>query len=175
MSKKLGRDAVVMAFVDAYATAENTGSKIAQVCAIAQTTYKGGEVAKDDADYIADSLAKQRDWEGDTAKVRKSEVRRVLSVYPVLGEGITSVREKTGSCDWRAALRLATLLKKHDSKLKPALAAFHAAAETRKTSAPGRAAGALKAWYKAAKGDKRAAILKAAELLGLKLGIKVEA
>lgn len=175
MAKTSGRDAVVVAFIDAYATAENTGSKIAQVCALAHKSYSGNEVPKEDADYIADSIAKQREWKGDTAKVRKSEVRRVLSVYDVLGEGITSVRDKIGSCDWRAALRLATLLKKHDSKLKPALAAFHAQSQERTVSPSGRAAGALKAWYKLAKGDKRAAILKAAEMLGLKLGIKVEA
>lgn len=175
MKTKTGRDAVVVAFVDAYSTAENTGSKIAQVCALARSAYGGDEVPKDDAEYIANSIAKQRDWNGDTAKVRKSEVRRVLSVYSVLGEGITSVREKIGSCDWRAALRLATLLKKHDGKLRPALTAFYVSGEERKANPAGRATGALKAWYKAAKGDKKAAILKAAELLGLKLGIKVEA
>ncbi len=175
MSKKTGRDAVVVAFIDAYSTAENTGSKIAQVCALAHTAYRGSEVPKEDADYIADSIAKQREWDGDTAKVRKSEVRRVLSVYSVLGEGIAAVREKVGSCDWRAALRLSTLLKKHDSKLKPALAAFYTQNEGHKSSPQGRAAGALKAWYKVAKGDKRSLILKAAEMLNLKLGIKVEA
>lgn len=175
MSKKMGRDAVVVAFVDAYATTENTGSKIAQVCAIANTTFRGADVSKEDADYIADTIAKQRDWEGATAKVRKSEVRRVLSVYTSLPEGITSVREKTGSCDWRAALRLATLLKKNENKLRPALAAFHSQSEGRKSSPQGHVAGALKRWYKAAKGDKRALILKAAELLNIKLGIKVEA
>jgi hypothetical protein len=175
MKTKTGRDAVVVAFIDAYATAENTGGKIAQVCALARTTYSGDDVPKEDADYIADSIAKQREWTGDTAKVRKSEVRRVLSVYSVLGEGITAVRTKLGSCDWRAALRLATLLKKHEGKLKPALTAFYVSGESRKANPAGRAAGALKGWYKVAKGDKRAAILKAAEMLGLKLGIKVEA
>lgn len=172
---KTMRDGIVVAFCDAYANAEDTGSRIGQVCALAHKAYKGAEVPADDAQYISDSIARQRGWDGNTAKVRKSEVRRVLSVYNVLGEGITAVREKVGSCDWRAALRLATLLKKHGSKLKPALASFYEQGEARKVSPQGRAAGALKGWYKVAKGDKRAVILKCAEMLGLKLGIKVDA
>jgi len=174
---KNGRDAVVVAFVDAYAAAENGGSKIAQTCAIARTAYKGDEVPADDVAYITDKIAESRGWEGATAKTRKSEVRKVLAVYSTLPEGIESVRESEGSCDWRSGLRLATLLKKHEGKLRPALAAFKAQQTEKggKGNPAGHVAGALKRWYKVAKADKRALIIKAAEMLNVRLGIKVEA
>lgn len=177
MSKSNGRDAVVVAFVDAYSAAENGGSKIAQTCAIARTTYKGAEVPKDDVEYITDKIADSRGWEGATAKTRKSEVRKVLSVYSTLPEAIESVRESAGSCDWRAGMKLATLLKKNGGKVKAALSAFRVSQNEKggKGNPAGHVAGALKRWYKVAKGDKKALILKAAEMLNLKLGIKVEA
>src|SRR5690554_4144030 len=140
MSKKTGRDAVVLAFSDAYAQAENTKSKIAQVCTIARQTYSGKDVPEDDVEYIVGKLAKVRGWTGSTAKVRKSEARKVLSVYAVLPEAIEHVRSKRGSCDWRAGMRLATCLKKSDGKLKPALAAFESQGESSKVTPQGRVA-----------------------------------
>ncbi len=166
-----GRDAVALALIAAYDNAANTGSKIADVCTIARTTYKGAEIPEADADHIVSTVAESRGWEGATLKVRSSEARKVLSVYSTLPEGIEHVRKDRGSCDWRAALKLATCLKKHDGKLKPALAAFKATGDGNEITPAGRAASALKRWYKVAKADKRAKILAAAETLGLKLGV----
>lgn len=175
MKAKTGRDAIAAAFIAAYEVAENTGSKIAEVCKLAQQTYKGKPVPDSDAEHIAETLATARGWEGNTAKVRKSEARKVLGVYSTLPEGISHVRKERGSCNWRDALRLATCLSKHDGKLRPALAAFTTQGESAKATPQGRAAGALKAWYKVAKGEKKAKILEAASMLGLKLGIKLDA
>jgi hypothetical protein len=170
-----GHNAIVAAFVSAYETAENTGSKLADVCKLANATYKGKEIPEDEAQSMAQMIADARGWSGDTSKVRRSEICKVFSVYNTLPEGITTVREKRGSCNWRDALKLATCLKKNDGKLKDALAAFEEQGEGNKSTPQGRAAGALKGWYKVAKGDKRAKILEAANLLGLKLGIKLDA
>lgn len=170
-----GHRAIVAAFADAYEAAANSGSKLTDVCKLAKATYKGAEVPKADADMIVQALADSRGWDGDTAKVRKSEARKVLDVYSVLPEAIAHVKEKNGGCNWREALRLSTCLKKHELKLKPALAAFEAQGEGSKSTPQGRAAGALKGWYKVAKGDKRAKILEAAAILGLKLGVKLDA
>ena len=173
MKSKTGRDAVVLAFAGAYEAAANIGSKIGEVCTIARSVYKGGEVPEDDANYIADKLCAARGWEGGVAKVRASEARKVLHVYTVLPEGIAAVKKQSGSCNWRGALMLATLLKKHENKLKPALAAFYADADEKKANYAGRVAKALKAWYEHAKGDKRKAIIDAASTLNVELGIKV--
>lgn len=174
-SKTTGRDAVVLAFVDAYVTSENTGSKLADVCNIAKQTYAGKPVPEDDAEYIVDRLADARKWSEASAKVRKSEARKVLGVYTVLPEGIEQVRKDRGSCNWRDALKLATCIAKHDGKLRPALAAFNAKQESGGSTPQGRVASALKGWYKDARGDKRAKILEAAALLNIKLGIKLDA
>jgi hypothetical protein len=175
INTKTGRDAIAAAFISAYEVAENTGSKIAEVCKLASQTYKGKPVPEDDAAHIAEVLASARGWEGNTAKVRKSECRKVLGVYSVLPEGIEQVRKERGACNWRDALALSTQLAKHDGKLKPALAALATKRESGTSTPQGRAAGALKAWYKNAKSDKRAKILEAAAILGLKLGVKRDA
>jgi hypothetical protein len=47
--------------------------------------------------------------------------------------------------------------------------------EGHKGTPEGRAAGALKAWFKVARGAKKQAILEAASTLGLKLGVKLDA
>lgn len=172
---KSGRDAIAAAFINAYEAAENSGSKIADVCKLAQQTYKGNEVPKDDAEHIANVIADARGWEGTTAKVRKSEARKVLGVYAVLPEAIAHVKRKVGACNWRDALKLSTCLAKHEGKLKPALAAFEAQGGNAKATPQGRVAGALKGWYKVAKSDKREAILKAAQLLNIKLGVQLDA
>jgi hypothetical protein len=173
---KTGRDAIAAAFIAAYDIAENTGSKLNDVCKLAQQTYKGKEVPEDDANHIADTIASARGWEGTTAKVRKSECRKVLGVYSVLPEGIARVKEKLGSCNWRDALKLSTCIAKNKGKLSPALVVFFTnEGGSPKASPAGRAAGALKGWYKVAKPAKREQILQAATLLGLKLGIKLDA
>ncbi len=166
-----GRDALAAALANAYDAAANTGSRIAEVCGLARTTYKGAEIPADDVEHITARVADARGWEGATLKVRASEVRKVLSVYNTLPEGIAHVREKSGGCNWQGALRLATLIKKSEGKLKPALAAFYERAENEKANYSGRVAKALKSWYENSRGDKRTKILAAAETLGLKLGV----
>lgn len=166
-----GRDAVAAALAGAYDAAANIGSRIAEVCGIARTAYKGAEIPADDVEHITKRVAESRGWKDATLKVRSSEVRKVLSVYSVLPEGIQHVREKSGGCNWQGALRLATLLKQNDGKLKPALAAFYEREENNRANYSGRVAAALKKWYENSRGDKRAKILAAAETLGLKLGV----
>lgn len=174
MKTKTGRDAIVAALATAYDAAANIGSKIGEACGVARSVYKGADVPKEDADYIVDQLAESRGWSGDVAKVRKSEARKVISVYSTLPEGIATLREKNGGCNWRDALKLATCLKQNGGKLRPALAAFRDGGNERggKKNITGRVATALKRWYEKANGDKRRDILKAAELLNIKLGIK---
>lgn len=171
MSSKSGTEAIAMAFASAFEAVENSAGNIVQVCSVARATYRGEPVPRLDADTIVDEITKRRKWEGDTAKVRRSEVRRVLSVYASLGEAITIVRTRAGSCDWRAALRLATILRRNGGRVRPAVAEF-STQETKRVMPRTRAAGALKAWYRRAKGEQRAAILKAAELLGVDLGLE---
>jgi hypothetical protein len=170
-----GLKAIVAAFVSAYETAENTGSKLADVCKIANATYKGKEVPDEDAENIVQALCDARGWTEKSAKVRKSEARKVLGVYNVLPEGIKHLRDTNGACNWRDALKLATGINKHEGKLKPALSEFKKQPKDGGKGPQGRVAGALKAWYKEARGDKKQKILEAAALLNIKLGVKLDA
>lgn len=168
MTAEKSLDKIVNAFAEAYAEVENSGGRVQNICAMANIRYRGHEVPVSDAKFIAYEIAKRREWEGDTAKVRRSEIRRVLAVYSVLSPAIIAVREKAGACDWRGALRLATLLRQHDGKVRPAVAAFFGQ-EARRASPKSRTESVLRSWYRRAKGEQRTAILKAAALLGLRV------
>jgi len=162
------RDAVARALIAAYSTAETAGSMVDDVCKAAHRAYKGEAVPKADADAILNQLANARDWDGDIAQVRKSEAKQVLNAYSNLAETVATVKEKHGACSWHSAVKLARCLNKNEGSMKKAIAAFETKGGESKGNPAGRTAGALKAWYKIAKADKKAAIAKAYELLGLK-------
>lgn len=168
------RSAIVATFCSAMTAAENTGSHVTQVCETAQRFLKGTEVSKDDQDAIIKDIGTARGWKGDTLRARGSEVRVILRAYAQLPEAVESYKAKAKGCTWHNAMKLARLINKHEKVSKAVALALE-----QKTAAPvspqGRVAGGLKAWYKQAKGDKRASILQAAALLGLKLGIKLDA
>lgn len=155
---------VVLAFCEAFTAHETSGSRIADVCKAAHSMFKGKPVPEEAATEILDAVTAARKWEGNTAKVRRSECKRVLSVYSVLPEGIDFVRKRDGSCMWTDALRLATKIKANDGDLKKGIAAFDADSAGGKTSPKGRAAGALRSWYIADK-KARPAIREAVALL----------
>jgi hypothetical protein len=169
------RSAIVATFAKAYDAAENSASHVHTVCETAQRYLKGAEVSKEDADAIIKDVANARGWKGDSLRARGSEVRVVLRAYPQLPETIDAYKAKTKSCTWHGALKLARLLNKCEGNVRKAVAQALETRNAAPVSPQGRAAGALKAWYKEARSDKKTAILKAAELLGLKLGIKLDA
>lgn len=170
------RSAIVSSFVRSYDAAENTGSHVTQVCEVAQRFLKGAEVSKDDADSIIKDIANARGWKADTLRARGSEVRVVLRAYPQLPEATEAFKAKVKACTWHQSLKLARLLNKNDGDVRKAVnMALETRAQSPGSTPQGRTAGALKAWYKAAKSDKRTKILEAAGLLGLKLGVKLDA
>lgn len=170
------KQAIVHTFVDALNQADNTGSLVTQVCDTAQKYLKGDEMSVDDTNGVVNAIAKQRGWKGPSLKSRTSEVRVVLRASAVLPEAIKAYADKANKCDWHTAMRLARCINKGEPVQKAVKSTFsQKATQSPKSTPQGRTAGALKAWYKDAKGDKRALIIKAAEMLGIKLGIKVEA
>lgn len=162
-----GTKLIARALIAAYATVETSGSLIGDVCKAANAQYKGEEIPKADREEILEALADSRDWEGDARKVRKSEAGAILKAYPALPEMVKHVREKRGTCSWNDSLKLARCYSRAKGNLRDALAMFSKGGESKPVSVQGRAAGALKAWFKVARGEKKAAILKAASLLNL--------
>lgn len=169
------RSAIVASFCNALDTAENTGSLVTQVCETAHKYLRGAEIEKDDSDSIVTDIAKARGWKDAALRSRASEVRVVLRAYNQLGEAIETYSKRANKCDWHTSMKLARRLNAGDSIKQAVLAAFTKASQSPKSTPQGRTAGALKAWYNAARGDKKAAILRAAELLGLRLGVRVDA
>lgn len=167
------RSAIVAAYVEALSTNESTGSLVTQVCDVARKYTKGEDLSDADRSAIVMDIAKARGWKGKSIKARSSEVNVVLKAHAELPEAIDAYRAKAKRCQWHDSMKLARRLNAGDSIAQAVKAAFVSGGKPKGTPS-GRVAGALKAWHKA-EPRKRDAILQAAALLGLKLGIKVDA
>lgn len=167
------RSAIVSAYVDALDSVENTGSLVTQVCDKAQQYMKGEPFADDDRKAIVLDISKARGWKGASVKSRQSEVNVILKAYAKLPDAIAALSSKAKKCQWHDSMKLARRINQGDSVQK-AVAFALKAPTSQHVSPQGRVAGALKSWHKVATGAKREAILKAADLLGLKLGIAIK-
>lgn len=162
------RSAIVHSFVQALNANESTGSLVTQVCDTANKYLKGEVIPDDERKLITQDIARERGWKGASLKSRMSECNVILKAYAVLPDAIAAYKDKAKSCQWHNSMRLARRLNAGDSVAQAVRAAF---TQTQKAPVPiaGRVAGALQAWLREAKPDKRAAILKAAQLMGIKL------
>lgn len=167
------RSAIVSSFVDALSANESTGSLVTQVCDTARKYLKGEDMNDEDRSAIVSDIAKARGWKGASMKSRTSEVNVVLKAYSTLPEAIDAYRAKAKSCQWHDSMKLARRLNAGDSITQAVKAAF-TKGQSAKSTPSGRVAGALKAWFKA-EPRKQEKILEAAALLGIKLGVKLDA
>lgn len=171
--KTVAKDAVTRvgaALANAYGSIEMSASHLETVCKVAHEAFGGSDIAKDDETRIVERMVQERGdaWSEETATARKSEARRVLQCYTKLPEAIETVRED-GPCDWRGGLKLARLIVKNEGDTAAAIEDFRKEGGGKKVTPEQRAAGALKAWFAKAKGEKRSKIIEAATLLGLKI------
>lgn len=169
------RSAIVNAFCNALDTHENTGSLVTQVCDVANKQLHGADIESEDLQSIITDIARARNWKENVMRQRSSEVRIVLRAHKSLGEAVEKYTTKAHKCDWHTSMKLARRLNAGDSITQAVTAAFTKSAQSAKSTPQGRTAGALKAWFNTARPDKKTAILRAAELLGLKLGVKLDA
>ncbi len=158
---------IVKAFVGALTSVETSGSLVTQVCDVARKALGGDEIPADARKLIVTDIAEARGWKDKALKARSSEVNVVLKAYNTLGEAVSLFTKKNnGKCQWHDSMKLARRINAGDSPQQAVAAAF-AKGESKAVNPAGRVAGALKAWYNVAKGDKKAKILKACELLGI--------
>lgn len=167
------RSAIVSSFVAALNTAENTGGLVHTVCGIVAKHTKGEPLSAEDAKAIVTDISRAKGWKGDTGANRESEVRVILKANATLPDAIDAFRAKAKGCTWHNSMALARAINK-GSSIAQAVKQVFTKKEGATGTPEGRTAGALKAWHKASP-RKRDAIMEAAKLLGLKLGIKVDA
>jgi hypothetical protein len=167
------RSAIVSSFVNALSANESTGSLVTQVCDVARKYLKGESMIDEDRTSIIADISKARGWKGPSAKSRTSECNVVLKAYADLPEAIEALRAKAKSCQWHESMKLARRINAGDSISKAVAFTLKGGASTKSTPS-GRTAGALKAWFKA-EPRKQKAILEACALLGIKLGVKLDA
>lgn len=169
------RNAIVASFCNALDTNESTGSLVTQVCDTAQRFLKGEDINEGDRANIVADIAKARGWKGPSLRSRSSEVNVVLRSYAKLPEAVKLFSTKAKAVHWHDSMKIARRLNAGDSIAQAVKAAFATKGQSVKSTPQGRAAGALKAWFKVAKADKKDLIIQAATLLGLKLGVKLDA
>lgn len=169
------RSAIVSSFVTALSANESTGSLVTQVCETAQRYMKGNEIPADDRAAITADIAKARGWKGASAKARISECNIVLRAYAELPEYSEAFKTRAKKCQWHDSLKLARRINAGDSMQKAVAFAMKSGSD-KKGTPKGRITRALKTYYTAsARSAKREAILRAAELMGIKLGVKLDA
>lgn len=167
------RSAIVSAFVAALNTAENTGGLVHTVCEVVSKATKGNTLSDEDSKAIVVDISRAKGWKGASALSRQSEVRIVLKASDKLPDAIEMYRSKAKGCTWHNSMKMARVLAKGKSVAQAVKAAFESNGKNPGTP-EGRTAGALKAWHKASP-RKRDVIVQAAKLLGLKLGVKLDA
>lgn len=169
------RNKISSAIVSALSAYENTGLQLTGVCETLQSSLHGQAIGDEDSKSIIGAVARAKGWKGASLKVRSSEVGAILRAYATLPEAVESYKNCNGHCDMPSALRMARFLNRGDSVKQAVKKARASKAQSKGSSPAGRTAAGLKAWYKVANATKKTAILKAAEILGIKLGVKVSA
>ena len=158
---------IVNAFTAALDSVESSGNLVTQVCDVAMSALKGEEIPADARKLIVSDIASNRGWKDKTLRARSSEINVVLRAYSNLSDAVKLFTKKNnGKCQWHDSMKLARRLNAGDN-VSQAVAAAFVRGESKSVNPAGRVAGALKAWYKVAKGEKRANILKACALLGI--------
>lgn len=120
-----GATKVANAIAKVYEIVGNQGNVVTQCVTSAMSVYKGAKVPKADLSFIADNVARIRSWTVMSAKVRKSEVRKILRVYDRLPEAIDAYTAKHDSFTWHTAVKLARCLDREPA-LRSALALMDA-------------------------------------------------
>ena len=105
-----GAGKVAAAIAKVYGIVAQNGNVITQCVTSAHAVYKGADIPKKDLSAIADKVAQLRKWTPASSGPRKSEVRKILRVYPRLPEAITAYARKHDSFTWHTAVKLARCL-----------------------------------------------------------------
>jgi hypothetical protein len=154
----------------------SSGTILARICSVAQEAAKGAPISSETLDAIMADVKRSDGVQALAPRTRDnvlSRYRTTLMVYDRLSDAIEAVKDSAGSITVHDAFALASLLRKGKS-IKDAAKMVSdkirgKRAEPTKADYAKRAASALKAWFENSRGEKRVAILKAAESLGLKI------
>lgn len=120
-----GATKVANAIAKVYEIVGKSGSVVTQCVTSARSVYKGAAIPKADLSFIADNVARMRNWTPASSGPRKSEVRKILRVYDRLPEAIDAYCSKHDTFTWHTAIKLARCLNREPA-LRPALALMEA-------------------------------------------------
>jgi hypothetical protein len=121
MNRNTGRDKIASALAQAEQAADSTGNLYRNTLAITENVYNGDKIPKADLDYILHTTALKCGWNGDAVKVRKSELRGILTQYNVLPAAIEQFQKVASMFHRKDLLNLARAIKRHNGNAKLAV------------------------------------------------------
>ena len=96
-------------FSTAIGAADDTSTLLETAVTKTITAFKGRDLEAAEVEYVADGIAKERDWNPDTTKSRKSQIRKVLRALNVMPKAIAAFRKASPyqACGWHQSVSLA--------------------------------------------------------------------
>jgi hypothetical protein len=172
-----GRNKIAAAVVDSIKGIGDSGSFLTHVCGIAQSVAKGKPIGQKGIAGIMSLVEKSNTLKALAPATRDNVLRNwslVLDTYTAIPVMREIIKDGAGVCTHHHLMTAARAVRKGE-KPEAAAKAMVQYIRGKKTNDAAKAdyaanaARALKAWFKHARGEKKAAILAAAESLGLKI------
>lgn len=107
---KKGASKVASGIAKVFDTVSKQGNILTQCVTAVKGTYRGAEVPVADERFIADNVARIRNWSKASEGPRKSEVRKIVRNYALIPEAMQLYQKKHDTFTWHTAMRLVTKL-----------------------------------------------------------------
>lgn len=99
----------IRAMATAISAVDNSSTLLETALVTVTKAFSGRTLETNEIEFVANGIAADRDWPEKTAKVRKSEIRKILRVVDILPAAIAAYRKQHAvhACGYHAAVKLA--------------------------------------------------------------------
>lgn len=122
-----GATKVASGIAKVFDTVAKQGNILTQCVTSVKSVYRGADVPVADERFIADNVARIRNWSKASEGPRKSEVRKIVRNYALIPEAMQLYQRKHDTFTWHTAMKLVTKLNAGNTP-KQAVAAMVATA-----------------------------------------------
>lgn len=105
-----GATKVASGIAKVFDTVSKQGNILTQCVTSVRSVYRGAEVPVVDERFIADNVARIRNWSKASEGPRKSEVRKIVRNYALIPEAMQLYQKKHDTFTWHTAMKLVTKL-----------------------------------------------------------------
>jgi hypothetical protein len=129
-----GADAVASAVVVALDAVGQQGNILMDVAVAAAKAYRGADVSEVDLQYIANEVARMKNWDEATAKQGRSRVRKIVRQYKRIPEAMAMYKKTNPEFAWHVGMKLVTCLSKKINNKPVSIASAVKAMRTQTTA-----------------------------------------